>query len=147
MIIAIGSVGPWVDLGTKSLNGVDKDGTITLALALVAAGYVVFMPRLHWAPMAALGVLAGGVAIWEITDIPALATPGFGLYLTAIGGVALLLAAVTAIRTASDASASLGFIDVLIIGVAATLLAVVTLVTLTTEDTNRPAKRPGVFSR
>ena len=147
MIIAIGSVGPWVDLGTKSLNGVDKDGTITLALALVAAGYVVFMPRPHWAPMAALGVLATGVAIWEITDIPALATPGFGLYLTAIGGVALVLAAVTAIRTASDTSASLGFIDVLIIGVAATLLAVVTVVTLTTEDTNRPAKQPGVFSR
>ncbi len=53
----------------------------------------------------------------------------------------------TAITTAPGAAAPLGFIDVLIIGVAATLLAVVTLVTLTTEDTNRPAKQPGAFSR
>jgi hypothetical protein len=108
LVIAIGSIGPWIDLGSESAGGLDQDGAVTLALALVAAAYVVFTPRPHWAPLAALGALAGVVAVIDILDIVALWSPGWGLYLTAIGGVGLFLSAVFATRTDSPTPAPPG---------------------------------------
>jgi len=108
-IIAIGSFSPWVKVAFASASGMDgtNDGWITLAAALLgAAGVAAY----HNAPRAWVGVsiaVFGGVATYtgvhdakRIMDAPAgkffettvfEATVGWGLWLTIIGSIAMLV--------------------------------------------------------
>ena len=141
LVIVIGSIGPWVDFGGETAGGLDKDGVVTIALALIAAVYLFFTPRPHWAPTAALGALAGAVAIFDIIDIEDVAgvlggfvNPGWGLYLTAIGSIALVLSAVLAMRTEGEADVPLGLAGKIIIGLAALLVALAAVAALDQPD-------------
>lgn len=107
---AIGAFLPWVKVSilgqTASQNGIDGDGTITLALALVAAGVIVVRnwEKVDKAAVLVAGLVTAGIGVMYIMD-PASGTsasgtmmesafsPGIGLYLTALGGIGMLAGA------------------------------------------------------
>jgi len=141
LIIVIGSIGPWVDVGGESAGGLDKDGAVTIALALIAAAYLIFTPLPHWAPTAVIGALAATVAIFDIIDIEDLsglvggfASPGWGLYLTAIGSIGLIASTVFAMRTGDEGHAPLSLVGKLILGVAALLVVLFIIWLLGSEE-------------
>jgi hypothetical protein len=135
---AIGAFAPWIDLGGTTVSGLDADdGVITMALAGIAFAYVVF-GRAHWAPTAALGALIAAVGIIDIVDIEdstgiiGLASPGWGLYLTAIAGIGLLGSAVFVMR--GEGEEDLDVLGKVIVGLTALFLVLAVIGSLTEED-------------
>lgn len=124
----IGSVMPWISLSGdaaplverlldqqgEGLNGLDKDGVITIILALVAVGFGVAralgkIPKPAAGVALAAGALTALIAIIDIADVSStkddlgpLATNldvsvGAGLWLTLIAGIAIVATAVVAL--------------------------------------------------
>jgi len=142
--IVVGSIGPWVDVGSDSASGLDiDDGVVTLVLAGIAFAYLLFRPIPHWAPVAALGALAGAVAVFDIVDIEdvggflSIASPGWGLYLTAIGGAGLVSSALFSMRTDNEAAAPFDITGKVIVGLAALLVVLAVISTLDDEEVAR----------
>lgn len=99
VLLVIGAFGPWASLFGISKSGIDGDGVITLAVAFIVSGFLL-RARLRGAtvPLAALlvgGLLVVGISIIDILDISDKGVDvGWGLWLTLVGGVVLLAAAV-----------------------------------------------------
>lgn len=109
-LAVLGAFLPWITanlLGTNvSVRGIDRDGLFTLILALLAGGVCLFRwGRIARASVFLLGILITAIGILYIGDplfgvdiststnpelLRAAVNPGFGLYLTAIGGVGIL---------------------------------------------------------
>lgn len=109
-LTVLGAFLPWIKLGDLgSKTGVDGDGVFTLAFALVVAGIVVVRnwEKIDRVAVTALGVLTLGIGVLYISD-PAMGTdlassgafgqalaqalePGIGLYITALGGLGMLV--------------------------------------------------------
>ncbi|WP_135663839.1 hypothetical protein [Halorhabdus rudnickae] len=113
VVVVIAAFLPWITasiLGTSvTVSGIDGDGVFTLAFAIIAAALVVARPwdRINKIAVGILGGLTAAVALYYIVD-PAMGvkgggagaelarqalSPGIGLYLTALGGVGLVLGA------------------------------------------------------
>ena len=102
----IGAIGPWVDAGFVSAGGLEDggDGWIVLGAGIVAGALWLGSreaPTARTVAMAILGVIAAVVAIIDIADIEgrgglvgAVASPGWGIILSAASGGGLAAAAV-----------------------------------------------------
>lgn len=102
VLMIIGAIGPWAKVLFVSVSGIDgqRDGWIVLVLAILSL--IALASVLRGAParkvatgIAVDGLIAGGVAIYDWTDLPqgnAIATvsPGWGLYLTVFASAALV---------------------------------------------------------
>jgi len=109
--IVVGSIGPWVDVGSDSASGLDiDDGVVTLVLAGIAFAYLLFRPIPHWAPVAALGALAGA---------------------------GLVSSALFSMRTYNEAAAPFDITGKVIVGLAALLVVLAVISTLDDEDVAR----------
>jgi hypothetical protein len=106
LMVVIGAFLPWVKLGLLSASGTDGDGVITLILGLVAGALVLSSAKkgsgLIGCAILAIGAVIAGVAAYDFTNVSdaikqsnnvfvSNATVGMGLYLTGLGGVALLV--------------------------------------------------------
>lgn len=145
LVIAIGSIGPWVDVLGLTESGLDSDGRVTIGLALIAVIYAIFIKRPHWAPLAMIGFFSGFVAIADIIDVGdaanGLAAPGWGLYLTAIGSALLIASAVMSLRT-EDSRARTGIAGKVILGVGALLVVLFVISLFTTEEVAEVGEPP-----
>ena len=109
-LAAVGAFLPWIKLGQLgSVSGLDSNGTYTLVFAVAVVGIVVLR---NWgnvdrSAVAVLGLLTLGIGVLYIVD-PATGTslreagafgsaiadalqPGVGLYVTALGGLGMLV--------------------------------------------------------
>jgi hypothetical protein len=103
---AVGAFLPWVkvsgDVIDSSATGIDRDGVITVLLALLLVVLFTVLPSRRAAATAALviGALIGVVAAYDLYDIThavgdvpdaldASASPGLGLLLTGVAAVAV----------------------------------------------------------
>jgi len=113
-VVVIAAFLPWISasiLGTSvTVNGIDGDGVITLGMAVVAGVLVVARQwdRINRALVGVLGGLIAALALYYVVDPTTgieggdvaaelareAVSPGIGLYLTALGGVGLVIAAV-----------------------------------------------------
>jgi hypothetical protein len=108
-LTAVGAFLPWIKLGSLgSKSGLDGDGTFTLVFALIAIGVILVRDweKVDKGVVALLGLLSLGIGVMYISD-PAAGTslgetmmgqaiaealePGMGLYVTAIGGLGMLV--------------------------------------------------------
>ncbi len=107
-IIIIGSIGPWVTvegLGDFSEGGLESDGIITLVLALIVGGLVLAYrdrpaPRGAKIGIGICAVAALAIAIIDVLDVTGTdlgvveANVGWGLWLTLVGSILLVVAIV-----------------------------------------------------
>ena len=117
VVAAIGSFGPWVTAfgGAIEKAGTAGDGVITLVAALIALGCLIpARPGLARVAVG-LGVIVVIIAIVDLSDVKNkidaanvgnFVSAGWGLYVTLIGGVALVIAAFLSAREASRAQPS-----------------------------------------
>jgi hypothetical protein len=111
VVMAVGSVGPWVDTVLGSVSGTHGDGQITLVAAGLVFVFVVVGHTRHGsrvsAVLATLAAVAGGAtAAYDLSNIhdatadttlfgTQLAQPGWGLY-AVIAGAAVVVCCVLA---------------------------------------------------
>ncbi len=121
VVILIGSVLPWATVsslfGSASVNGTDGDGVITLILA-IGIGVLLGLWRRGTAIAATvLGAIVVVVALYDLADVANVAdelgglgdvSPGVGLVLVLLGGLAATAASVVGIVTIRKAPASAG---------------------------------------
>jgi 4-amino-4-deoxy-L-arabinose transferase-like glycosyltransferase len=106
-LLVIGAFGPWASLFGISKSGIDGDGVITLALAAIV-GVILILNRVRGSkvPLAVLfvaGALALAIAIIDILDIRDKDVDvGWGLWLTLLGSIVLLAAAVRRLMDRGD---------------------------------------------
>ena len=90
IIAAVGSVLPWATILGTSIGGLQGDGTITLLLAIVAAGIALIEPDVveKWnsAIVGVCGVLIVLIGVIDLTGAAAI-----GLFLTIVGGLVIAL--------------------------------------------------------
>jgi hypothetical protein len=114
LVIAAGSVGPWVDTILGSLSGTRADGQITLAAAVLAFVCTFLMAtgkggRLSMVVALLAGVGAGITAVVDLVDIhqkvdgatlfgAQMATPGWGIYAVIVGAVLVVAGVLAADR-------------------------------------------------
>lgn len=102
-LIVIGAIGPWVTVeGLAEVNesGLESDGVITLALALIAAALLVArrnrMTRGVKIGVGVCGVLALIISIIDVLDVTGTEvlgiepSVGWGLWLTLVGSIVLV---------------------------------------------------------
>ncbi|WP_136342298.1 hypothetical protein [Halapricum salinum] len=108
--VIIGAFLPWISvsfIATRTVNGIDADGVITLLVALVVGAAVVWKWSRATQVLSAIGgLITGGLGLMYITDPLAgvefsstaeeafaeqVASPEIGLYVTALGGALLLI--------------------------------------------------------
>jgi hypothetical protein len=110
LLLLIGAVGPWVSADVPlfgqslSANGLDRDGSITLLLGIVAGVLLVVwrQKRAAWAGVVAavLGALTILIAIIDIADVSGKSSDvvdlsvGWGLWLTLVGAIVLTVVSV-----------------------------------------------------
>lgn len=77
---------PWASIGTISVSGIDGDGVFSLLLAAAAAGAIYYE---GWTEQVMLVCVAlgAGVTLVALSNHGQYAT--YGLYLTAVGGIAM----------------------------------------------------------
>ena len=98
-LLVVGAFGPWASLFGISKSGMDGDGVITLALAVIV-GIFLILNRVRGGnvPLAVLfiaGALALAISIIDVLDVRDKGVDvGWGLWLTLAGSVVLLAAAV-----------------------------------------------------
>jgi hypothetical protein len=115
VLTAIAALLPWVSAGRLTVTGIDGDGTLTLIFGVAAVAVVLYR---DWETVDTLGVgllgvltvlIAGNVysslssmggVSSEILEISA----GFGLHLTLLGGILLVVAGAQGYRNDEDAS-------------------------------------------
>jgi hypothetical protein len=99
-LLVIGAFGPWAKVLSTSVNGLDGDGVLTLGLAVVAAVFVGLAYTKRAAPnkiaLGVCGALALLISIIDIADVSGDISVGWGLWLTLIGSLVLIAAAVMA---------------------------------------------------
>ena len=114
-IIIIGSIGPWVTvegLADVSEGGLESDGVITLVLALIIGGLLLAfrngpMPRGATIGIGICAVASLAIAIIDVLDVTGSdlgiveANVGWGLWLTLIGSILLIVALVLARRAST----------------------------------------------
>jgi hypothetical protein len=112
VVLAIGSFGPWAQVTifgiTATKNGISGDGVITLILAIIAAALLALCIRQPSKGLAIatilVGVIAAATSLYDLITISnaysGIVSPGWGLYLAAIGSVALVIFSVLALRVA-----------------------------------------------
>jgi hypothetical protein len=90
--IALGAFLPWVSLGVFSISGIAGDGIFAIGIgaAMIVAGVAGFSSS-GWRaglPVALLGVLAVGLAVFEWRNVSAMTTvlPGTGLLVIGLAG-------------------------------------------------------------
>ena len=102
-LLVLGAIGPWVtveDLPEVSESGLESDGVITLALALIA-GALLLVYRNRPGKRAAIGagicaLLALVISIIDVSDVSGTSvlgiepSVGWGLWLTLVGSIVLL---------------------------------------------------------
>jgi hypothetical protein len=101
-VTVVGAFLPWITALGASKSGIEADGVFTLVFGLLAAGGAVVRWG-KWARVgvAVLGVLTAGIGLLYVVDPLAGAEtssrlarmavdPAIGLYVTALGGVAIL---------------------------------------------------------
>ncbi|MEA2169731.1 MAG: hypothetical protein QOF76_3031 [Solirubrobacteraceae bacterium] len=96
-IAVVGSIGPWATVPGYSKGGLDGDGSIVLGLAIVAAIFVGVARLRGRAPsrvaLAICGLLIAAIGIIDIDDVNSKGpTVGWGLWVTLVGGIAIVLA-------------------------------------------------------
>lgn len=140
----IGAIGPWVDLGGATQSGLDADdGVITAVIAGIAFAYLVF-GRGHWIPTATLAALIGAIGVLDIIDIEdatglaGIASVGWGLYLTAIAGIGMLLSAVVVLRRDDTELDLIGKFIVLLAGIVIVLAIIGSLTEEEVKDVTFP---------
>ena len=83
----IGAFLPWATVLGQRIHGIDGDGSLTLIVGFIAGGIVALRPwerRVRIASVA-LGSIIAFIALYDMTGVA-----GSGIYLTLIGGLALL---------------------------------------------------------
>lgn len=111
-VLALGSIGPWAQvtfLGiVVSKGGLSGDGVITIILAIAAFASLLRLNQGQSKGTAAViaGVLATGVSVYDLANISnkysGVVHPGWGLYLAAVGSIALVIFAFVARRAATE---------------------------------------------
>lgn len=99
--VVVGSLGPWASIGPFTTNGTSGDGVLTLVLAALAATAIGLGRLLPGVAIA--GGLVALIALYDAVDITSAggvldASPGWGVLLTAVAGIALTAWAVRALR-------------------------------------------------
>jgi hypothetical protein len=110
-LLVIGAIGPWAKVLSFTQNGLDADGVLTLGLAVVAAVFVGLAFRAKTAPnkfaLGVPGALCLAIAILDIIDVKDAideigsgfeASVGWGLWMTLVGSIVLVAAAVMQFR-------------------------------------------------
>lgn len=117
-LLAIGSFGAWVTFGPLSVSGLKGDGKITLVAAVVAAFGFLFSERgtldekrtsitaLVFALLSGIAaLLTSGYDLNRINNVhnsdnifAAAVQPGWGLYLTVLASLGIIVAAIVAMR-------------------------------------------------
>lgn len=107
LLVIVGSFAPWVTTPLGSASGINGDGKISLAVGVVAFGWLVFMRGRGWFPVAVLGGLSAALGAYEAYHIHhkvaavtlfghQLAHVGWGVYAVLGGGALVLIGAVIA---------------------------------------------------
>jgi|GEM_PF-2862954 len=98
LALILGAGLPWFDAAGETVTGLEHtDGYVTVG---VAFGVLALAIGLEWAPLARVGSVLGAVlSLWiaittyrRVADLPT-HDPAIGLWLTGLGGIALLAAA------------------------------------------------------
>jgi len=101
-LTAVGSVLPWASTLGQSMSGLDGDGVITLFLGVIVAAVVLFADwnKLAKGGAAALGGISTIIAFNAYSNLAnagglgsSLVSPGYGLYLTILGGLVVAVGA------------------------------------------------------
>jgi len=101
-LTAVGSVLPWANALGNTVSGLDGDGVITLFLGVIVAvvALVVNWNRLAKGGSAAIGGISVVIAFNAYSNLTnasgfgaSLVSPGYGLYLTILGGLVVVVGA------------------------------------------------------
>jgi len=101
-LTAVGSVLPWASALGRTVSGLDGDGVITLFLGVIVAVVVLSAGwnRLAKGATAALGGISTLIAFNAYSNLAnagglgsSLVSPGYGLYLTILGGLVVAVGA------------------------------------------------------
>jgi hypothetical protein len=124
VLAAIGSIGPWIG-GIVEVSGLRGDGWISLIAAAVAlAAFLAQKGRRIWPGLVAFlaGLAASITAIYDLGNIEqaraknefvgALAHPGWGLYMTVVGGAGIVIVALVAIFSRQKVREPLAELDI-----------------------------------
>lgn len=116
VLAAVGSLGPWISIMVLTATGTDGDGQLTLIAALAGAalaGGSFARPRLGWGALGC-GLVVAGIAIYhlatvgshttELLDQTLTASAGWGLWLTAAGGLGMVAGGLVAAASAGRPS-------------------------------------------
>ena len=113
LLIAVGAFGSWVAADSAvDLRGIEGDGVLTLAIALVIAATLIVARLRRATPsrwtLLGCAVLVVAIAAYDIVDVlgtdfgPLGGTVGWGLWLTLAAGFALLTIALRDWRTHAE---------------------------------------------
>lgn len=97
-VASIGSFLPWASVFGTTLLGIDGDGIITLILSIILA---VGIYAIGWERRTILGTIAVGALVTLIPLISLSGISSFGVYVTLIGGVAMVVAGQSGYRRQS----------------------------------------------
>lgn len=87
-VAAVGSFLPWASAFGISVSGIEGDGVITLILALGLAA-AIFLA--DWGKRVAIGTVIVGVLIVLVPLVSLSGVSAFGVYVTMIGGVVIIV--------------------------------------------------------
>lgn len=101
VLMVVGSIGPWFKIGGVTGDGLDRDGVITLILAIVAAALVGLARVRARAPtrigLVVCAILALATCVYDIIDIlgTELLSPslGWGIIVATLGSLDLAVSA------------------------------------------------------
>lgn len=87
VLTIIGAFLPWASVFGQRVHGIDGDGSLTFIAALIAGGIVALRPWTRFVRNASivLGAVIAFIALYDMTGVAA-----SGIYLTLLGGLALL---------------------------------------------------------
>ncbi len=94
-----GGLGPWITLGMLSRSGVDAGADAIIAIALGVLGGLLVATKRSRILTGIVGALLVGIAVVDGLDVASRGdellspSPGWGLYLTGLVGVALIASA------------------------------------------------------
>lgn len=95
-VAIVGSFLPWASILGQSVLGIDGDGILTL---LIGIGVLALVYTQEWKEKAIYGTIAGGALITVIPLFTLSSISAFGVYVTLLGGIAVLIAGISGYRT------------------------------------------------